>query len=385
MKIVFLSVLFRHPLGECKVGGGEISNRKLLEVLAERYEVFVISAIGHKMWKESINGVVYYDLSSSSKFVWVPGVLKKYLSKILFRWMAPVLMRDISPDIILCATQEYDVASRYSRIKRVPIGAFVRAFENFSSYSDTTLKQRSKRVLKRIIYGDTHSTGINKMDFLLPNSDFMDRLCAKNFSVRSRYTIYPPVTLPKCKDIRLKSNAVRCVRSILMVSGAKKKGRDVFVRLAEHMPEIEFLILGHVASDPEDEVYPGNLKVLPWVKQPEELIAKADLVLVPSIWEEPFGRISVEALQCGTPVLVSNIGGLPETVGYQDDLLVRPGDELAWQKKVSACLDYPDWFLDANTQAMQDAERYSLSSQAETLEKALLVEVDRIGAMRAER
>jgi glycosyltransferase involved in cell wall biosynthesis len=43
------------------------------------------------------------------------------------------------------------------------------------------------------------------------------------------------------------------------------------------------------------------------------LLAKADLVVMPSL-EEPLGLSQVEALALGTPVVVSDAGGLPETV-----------------------------------------------------------------------
>lgn len=39
-----------------------------------------------------------------------------------------------------------------------------------------------------------------------------------------------------------------------------------------------------------------------------------ELLVVPSLWHEPFGRVIVEANACGCPVLVSNRGGMPELV-----------------------------------------------------------------------
>lgn len=43
------------------------------------------------------------------------------------------------------------------------------------------------------------------------------------------------------------------------------------------------------------------------------LIAKSDILLVPSVYAEPFGMLSVEAQHTGCRVVASNIGGLPET------------------------------------------------------------------------
>ena len=40
----------------------------------------------------------------------------------------------------------------------------------------------------------------------------------------------------------------------------------------------------------------------------------ADVVVVPSIFQEPFGRVALEALNAGCPVVCSDRGGLPEIV-----------------------------------------------------------------------
>jgi glycosyltransferase involved in cell wall biosynthesis len=40
--------------------------------------------------------------------------------------------------------------------------------------------------------------------------------------------------------------------------------------------------------------------------------ARVDVVLIPSTWMEPFGRVAVEIGMRGRPMLVSLVGGLPE-------------------------------------------------------------------------
>lgn len=41
---------------------------------------------------------------------------------------------------------------------------------------------------------------------------------------------------------------------------------------------------------------------------------KADVLIVPSLWEEPFGRIVIEAAQYAVPTIGSDGGGIPETI-----------------------------------------------------------------------
>jgi glycogen(starch) synthase len=40
-----------------------------------------------------------------------------------------------------------------------------------------------------------------------------------------------------------------------------------------------------------------------------------NVVVVPSVWEEPFGLVALEAAACGCEVVASSIGGLPEAMG----------------------------------------------------------------------
>lgn len=49
-------------------------------------------------------------------------------------------------------------------------------------------------------------------------------------------------------------------------------------------------------------------------KELQEEYYRADVLIVPSLWKEPFGRIVIEAAQYATPTIGSNNGGIPETI-----------------------------------------------------------------------
>jgi len=53
----------------------------------------------------------------------------------------------------------------------------------------------------------------------------------------------------------------------------------------------------------------------------------ADVVVAPSLWDEPFGRVIIETVATGRPAVVSRIGGTPEVLdGAFERFLVEPGD-----------------------------------------------------------
>jgi glycosyltransferase involved in cell wall biosynthesis len=69
----------------------------------------------------------------------------------------------------------------------------------------------------------------------------------------------------------------------------------------------------------------------PWTAGMAPLYAAMDLLALPSVGPETFGRVMVEAQACGVPALGSRIGGIPETVeDGVTGLLLPPGDAAAW-------------------------------------------------------
>lgn len=67
------------------------------------------------------------------------------------------------------------------------------------------------------------------------------------------------------------------------------------------------------------------------------------ILLVPSIWEEPFGMITIEAFSRGVPVVASRTGGIPEIVeDAETGLLVQPDDAFAIAIAVERLVNDPD-------------------------------------------
>jgi glycosyltransferase involved in cell wall biosynthesis len=78
--------------------------------------------------------------------------------------------------------------------------------------------------------------------------------------------------------------------------------------------------LRRLATDVPVEILGPHLDPVPFYRA-------ADVVVVPSIWREPFGRVVIEAMACGRPVAASRTGGIPEILtGELAEFMVTPGD-----------------------------------------------------------
>lgn len=58
-----------------------------------------------------------------------------------------------------------------------------------------------------------------------------------------------------------------------------------------------------------------------------QLYSASDVLIVPSTWQEGLGRVILEAMTCGLPVIGSNRGGIPEVINSTTGILIEPNPE----------------------------------------------------------
>jgi glycosyltransferase involved in cell wall biosynthesis len=83
--------------------------------------------------------------------------------------------------------------------------------------------------------------------------------------------------------------------------------------------------------------------LLDWQDDLVPTYSAMDVLAVPSLRPETFGRVAIEAQACGVPVLASRLGGLAEAL--QDGItgyLLPPGDVEAWSEAVLDLAARPD-------------------------------------------
>jgi len=107
------------------------------------------------------------------------------------------------------------------------------------------------------------------------------------------------------------------------------KGIETLVDVAKMLPQMRFVFVGdgplrefliQAAEKQGNIFFAGRLanSELP------VYYSAADILCVPSQYEEGFGRVILEALSCGCPVVGAKKGGIPETMDDSVGILVEP-------------------------------------------------------------
>ncbi len=109
----------------------------------------------------------------------------------------------------------------------------------------------------------------------------------------------------------------------------------------------------------------------------DELIERydcSDILIVPSLWQEPFGLVAVEAMARGLPVIASHVGGLAEILTHgKHGLLVEPGNERALAVAIRQLQTDPDKRMQlGQTARVLVQERFLIEKNARRVEQHLL-------------
>ena len=99
----------------------------------------------------------------------------------------------------------------------------------------------------------------------------------------------------------------------------KAKGYDVFgaaiIDILNKFKDWKAVVIGDEEREKINFSH-ENLSILGFQKHSKvlEILKKTSISVVCSRWEEPFGRTSLESSSCGCAVIITNRGGLPETI-----------------------------------------------------------------------
>lgn len=117
------------------------------------------------------------------------------------------------------------------------------------------------------------------------------------------------------------------VGNLVLVKRADKLP-EIFKNISRHIDNVRFIVVGDGDLRKEIEKQTKGLDIIFTGRLPQETVAKymnaMDVMALPSR-SEGFGAVCIEAQACGTCVVGSSNGGIPEAIGFKE-YIVQEGE-----------------------------------------------------------
>lgn len=160
-------------------------------------------------------------------------------------------------------------------------------------------------------------------------------------------------------------------RYITFINPIPYKGLDIAIETARRLSEEKFLFVKgkSVAYKHKQDSLLKPVDKLPnvevWEHQQDmrHVYAVTDVLLVPSQYNETFGRVIVEAQVNGIPVVAADAGGIPYTLG-KGGILIQPRDEAQGYVDVLHKLRSDEnFYAEMSALALQNSQRQEFDPQ----------------------
>lgn len=101
-----------------------------------------------------------------------------------------------------------------------------------------------------------------------------------------------------------------------------------------------------------------------------KLLEANDLLIIPSLWQEPFGRVILDAYRACIPVIGTDLGGIPELiVDGKTGFLVEPNKTEMMAKRIVELYSTKRLYNEMLDNVVKQIENYSITKQIEKFEE----------------
>lgn len=377
------------------MGGGEFSTKQMAESLVKRGHEIILYCLGKETSVEVINGVQvkrkylrglsehFYSLSKNNPdtdtFTKLEKIRRKwgdlYRSRRWYEYYKTVIMKE-SPDLVHTASPmsylgrfnlwkvAYDMSIPVSHVCRGPnllkLDLLFGLLDKYNirrnakaSYYLTALAAPSRYML------DIHNrAGIKGQSF--------------NEVIYNAVDFDPyPVTR---EFIEKKERMVLYAGEL-----SEKKGLHTLIGAIEGLEGVKLLLIGE--GELKDRIRTqGKTEVLDWMDRDTlyEYMRKAKAVVLPSKWDEPFGRILIEAVFNGTIAIGSDRGGIAEVLDHDEDHIFKSGDAALLRSRIDWVLRMsPDRYMEEIKKQQKSADRFTADSYTDNWERFFLRQLER--------
>lgn len=376
-------------------GGAEVSTRLLAESLCRLgHEIFIVTTCdrNYEMIHNGVNvfyikaNPIYWDGNCKAK-----TIAKKILWHIVDMnnpFILPFIdsiINKISPDVIHTNNLSHFSCSvwKIAKKRNIPICHTLRDYyllcHKCTLYNhDEVCKQRCLPCRISSFFKAQYSRYVNTVVGI--SNHILLRHLQEGFfdNVSEKQVIFNPVSNDKIINRKDQNNKIGFIGSL-----KASKGIEFLIKsfLSCKREDYTLLVAGKGDSEYENHLrsicaHAINIEFLGRM-EPKTFYNQIGLLVVPSLWEEPFGRIVVEAIACGVPVLASNQGGISEILkDRKEGTLFNIDDENSLKNKLLEYMDGKMCFDFSTTESF--LEKFGLNYIASEYDK-LYVKIKRGG------
>ncbi|MCG2735989.1 MAG: glycosyltransferase family 4 protein [Candidatus Methanoperedenaceae archaeon] len=327
------------------MGGAEYSTIKLCEELSKEHKVD-ISFCNNTLWNDGKKDFDAFGCKlhahkvkqySTNKFWW----LKRYYEKLQWKKIIKEDIEKLKPDLIFTHMRFAPPVIDAAKENGIPVVVFIHYYAHFCpiQFEGKDPFQCDRKcykclpkqdlwqypIIKRSI--DWHVSALKKAYLVISVSSYVKQITDKWCGIDSK--IIPPfMDLDACKA------ETRKPEYIYFTPPNVGKGINIVLKIADRMKNEKFLITGRSERTSLDIIAEirkrDNITYIPWIENKKDLFSSVKLLLMPSLWPEPFGMVAIECQNNGIPVLASNIGALPEVIGEGGLIINNPNDVDSW-------------------------------------------------------
>lgn len=268
------------------------------------------------------------------------------------------MVRAAQPDVLLAALEAAPDALWVAAHFQIPSLVYHQSFEY---YRLTAFEKKRWHLNPARAYPSAAEVDyvLCSADLQLTNSRDMQARFAHKYGLRTR-VLYPEFD----RDALSTQHHPHYITGIC---GMPYKGADIFLALADAFPQEPFLLVGEVHPDYRIRLQQRANITVRGRDESKHFLSESKVVLVPSQWAEPFGRIAVEALGAGIPTLVSFTGGLKEIVGTAPFGVRKFRAVAEWRSKLAALLASDELRAAYGAQGRKTVSRFLKGSSTQKL------------------
>ncbi len=368
-----------------QVGGVETYISAISKELSKHHDVKIFST-NINIDKTTFNGYTYSGLNrfpqfitnmsrafNPISFVVLNRTLKNYEPDLVH---IHHIFNHTSPSVLALLSKYPTIMTMHTQTLLCPMNKYDKNFGilNYSKFDASTIKiiGHFKYIFNKVKYY-FYEKYLTNVDLFLAVSDFI-KTEANNGSISPVKTLYLGLDLPKYSAIKQGYNILFIGRL------THNKGVEILIKafkdVISYIPSAHLTIIGEGEElnsliNLSQELNLEDKITFAGKKPRSEIysyIKNTQVVVVPSLWQEPFGLVGVEALSVGRPVIASTVGGIPEwlddkTTGF----LVPPGDPIAISRKIVHLLSDRKLLSKMSIKAAAATNKYSIRTHVNKL------------------